>query len=59
MASRGAIFSKRREQVWIGLSDLGIATPNETFEHLKEVRRFKLRYDSNTRARFTEMRTWA
>jgi hypothetical protein len=46
----------RRLQVWVGLEALGIATAGEVFEYLKETRRLGLRYDSNTSARFTELR---
>jgi hypothetical protein len=49
-------FKSRRAQVYVGLRDLGISTANEVFEYLKESRHFKLRYDSNTRARLTELR---
>jgi len=50
------IIETRRAQVWAGLQSLGVATANEVFEYLKEQRRLGLRYDSNTCARFTELR---
>jgi len=50
------IIETRRAQVWVGLKALGVATANEVFEYLKEERRLGLRYDSNTRARLTELR---
>lgn len=46
----------RREQVYAALRAVGEATANEVFEYLKEQRHLALRYDSNTRARFTELR---
>lgn len=50
------VIKTRREQAYVGLRHLGIATANEIFEYLKEVRHLGLRYDSNTRARLTELR---
>jgi len=46
----------RQQQAYFGVEALGIATSGETFEYLKEQKRFQLRYDSNTCARFTELR---
>jgi hypothetical protein len=50
------VIRTRREQVWIALQDLGVATASEVFEHLKVQRHFAIRYDSNTSARMTELR---
>jgi len=51
------VIATRQAQIWVGLHALGVGhTSNEVFEYLKEVLHFNLRYDSNTRARFTELR---
>ena len=50
------VIRTRREQVYAALRVLGDATANEVFEYLKEQRHLGLRYDSNTRARLTELR---
>jgi hypothetical protein len=55
-AIAAGVITTRRDQVFAGLAELGSATANETFEHVKTQRREDLRYDSNTRARFTELR---
>lgn len=55
-AIEAGVIETRRAQVYVGLRDLGIATSGEVFEHLREVLHFGLRYDSNTCARFTELR---
>jgi hypothetical protein len=55
-AVEAGIIRTRREQAYAALRAIGIATANEVFEYLKEQRHLGLRYDSNTRARFTELR---
>lgn len=50
------VIATRRQQVWSGLRAIGIATSSEVFEYLKEKKHLGLRYDSNTCARFTELR---
>lgn len=50
------VIRTRQEQVYAALRAIGPATANEVFEYLKEQRHLGLRYDSNTRARFTELR---
>jgi hypothetical protein len=50
------IIETRRAQVWFGLKQTGVSTSGEVFEYLKEHLHLGLRYDSNTCARFTELR---
>ena len=54
------VIHTRREQAYVALRDLnarfGPTSANETFEYQIEQRHLGLRYDSNTRARFTELR---
>jgi len=51
------VIQTRRQMIWTALQTLGIATANEVFEYLKEQRQIgMIRYDSNTRARMTELR---
>jgi hypothetical protein len=46
----------KQQQVYHALEATGPATANEVFEHIRCTSAKDFRYDSNTRARFTELR---
>jgi hypothetical protein len=50
------LLSRRRWEVYDILFRLGPLTANETFNILKQEKYLNLSFDSNTRARFTELR---
>ena len=56
----GTIRTRREQAYWgtrvLGAGPGGPPTAGEVFEYLKEQRHLGLRYDSNTNARFTELR---